>query len=58
MSNLESDDQDWFNKDEDEILKDLQTKVNIDNSKNEKVEYIHGSSEIGKDNFNIWFCYY
>ncbi|XP_004523170.1 NFX1-type zinc finger-containing protein 1 [Ceratitis capitata] len=46
MSNLESDDQDWFNKDEDEILQDLQTKVNIDNSKNEKVEYIHGSSEI------------
>ncbi|XP_054725604.1 NFX1-type zinc finger-containing protein 1 [Anastrepha obliqua] len=44
MSGAESDDQDWFNKDEDEILQSYQSKVSTGETKNTEagVEYIHG----------------
>ncbi|XP_017477002.1 PREDICTED: NFX1-type zinc finger-containing protein 1 [Rhagoletis zephyria] len=47
MSDSDSDDQDWFNKDEEEILQSFQAKVSSNESKNTdaRVEYIHGSSE-------------
>ncbi|XP_011194259.1 NFX1-type zinc finger-containing protein 1 [Zeugodacus cucurbitae] len=47
MSEIESDDQDWFNKDEEDILQSLQCKVNNDSAKatEANIEYIHGPSE-------------
>lgn len=51
MSDIESDDQDWFNKDEEQILQSLQFKVKNELTKDTEanIEYIQGPSETGME---------